>query len=225
MKYFSYSLLLLTSLLSSSFAQNYNFRNFTIEDGLAQSQVLTMCQDKNVNIWFGTNNGGASKYDGNKFTTFNDNDSLINNVVYSITELKNGALLFGTGGGLSVLQEKKVTNYTDENGLPHNRVFKTLQDKKGTVWVGTGKGLCQLSGNKIIPFLDDTLLNKADILCMHADKANNIWFGTITFGIIKYNLDTKKFKYFNETNGLQSNFIWTINEDHQGNIAVGGNPG
>ncbi len=184
-----------------------------------------MCQDRNGNIWFGTNRGGASRYDGNKFTTFNENDSLINNVVYSITELKNGKLLFGTGGGLSVLSGKTVTNYTDKNGLPHNRVFSTIQDSKGTVWVGTGKGICQLSGNKIIPFKEDTLLNKADIFSMYADKANNIWFGTMSYGLIKYNLSTKKFNYFNPSNGLPGNFIWSINEDIQGNIYVGTSPG
>ena len=217
--------LLLLSSIYNSFAQTYNFRNYTVEDGLAQSQILSMCQDKNGNIWFGTNRGGASIYDGNKFTTFNENDSLINNVVYSITELNNGTLLFGTNGGLSCLNGKTVTSYTDKNGLPHIRVFKTIQDKNGAVWIGTGKGLCQLSGNKITPFLDDTLLNKADIFTMYADKANNIWFGTMSFGLIKYNLSTKIFTNFNTANGLQSNFIWSINEDLQGNIYVGTNPG
>ena len=225
LKHFSFTLLLFINLLSNSTAQNYNFRNFSIEDGLAQSQVLSMCQDKNGNIWFGTNNGGASKYDGNKFTTFNENDSLINNVVYSITELKNGALLFGTGGGLSVLDGKTVTNYTDKNGLPHNRVFKTIQDNTGTVWIVTGEGVCQLSKNKIVPFREDTLLNKSNFFTAYADKKNNVWFGTQKNGLIKYNLSTKKFTYYNKSNGLESNFIWSINEDLQGNIYVGTSPG
>jgi len=218
------SFILFTSIFNSV-AQNYNFRNYTIEDGLAQSQVLSMCQDRNGNIWFGTNTGGASKYDGNKFTTFNENDSLINNVVYSITELKNGTLLFGTAGGLSVLRGKKVSNYTVKNGLPHYQVFKTIQDNNGTIWIGTGKGVCQLAGNKIIPFTNDTLLNKAKIFSIYADRDNNIWFGTTKDGLIKYNLKTKKFNYFNKANGLQGNFIWTIYEDLRGNTFVGTNPG
>jgi ligand-binding sensor domain-containing protein/serine phosphatase RsbU (regulator of sigma subunit) len=211
--------------MSSSFAQTYNFRNFTIEDGLAQSQVLSMCQDKKGNIWFGTNNGGASIYDGNKFITFNEKDSLINNVVYSISELKDGTLLFGTAGGLSSLIGNTVASYTDKNGLPHNRVFKTIQDNTGTVWIGTEKGICQLSGNTIISFAEDTLLNKADIFTMYADKANNMWFGTMSFGLIKYNLISKKINYFNVSNGLQSNFIFAINEDIRGNIYIGTNHG
>ena len=180
-----------------------------------------MCQDRNGNIWMGTNAGGASKYDGNKFTTFNEKDGLVNNVIYSITELKDGTLLFGTFGGLTALYGETFTNYTKENGLPSNLVFKTIQDKKGAIWIGTGKGVCQLSGKKIIPFTDDTLLNKAKIFTIYADKSNNIWFGTLGDGLVKYNLTTKKFIHLNESNGLKNNYIRGINEDIQGNIYVG----
>ena len=56
-------------------------------------KYLSICQDHNGNIWFGTNSGGVSRYDGNKFVNFTENDSLINNVVFSITQLKNGNIL------------------------------------------------------------------------------------------------------------------------------------
>jgi len=107
----------------SLLAQTYDFHNYNVEDGLAQSQVLSICQDKYGNIWFGTNNGGVSKYDGNKFVTYTENDSLVNNVVFSITEIKNGNILFGTNGGLSVLSGKKWLNFTEKNGLIHNRRY------------------------------------------------------------------------------------------------------
>lgn len=202
-------------------AQTYDFRNFNVEDGLAQSQVLSMCQDKNGNIWFGTNSGGVSKYDGNKFVNFTENDSLINNIVFSITELDNGNILFGTNGGLSIYTGKIFNNYTDKKGLTHNRVFKTIQDNNGTVWIGTGKGVCQLKGNTIVPFTEDTLLNKSNIFTMYADKANNIWFGTIENGVVKYNLSTKRFSYFSTKEGLRNNFVRAINEDLQGTIYIG----
>ena len=100
LKIFPVLIVLLFAKLSV-FSQTYDFHNFNVEDGLAQSQVLSMCQDKYGNIWFGTNNGGVSKYDGNKFVNYTENDSLVNNVVFSICETKNGNILFGTNGGLS----------------------------------------------------------------------------------------------------------------------------
>lgn len=202
-------------------AQTYDFRNFNVEDGLVQSQVLSICQGRDGNIWFGTNNGGVSKYDGNKFSSYTENDSLVNNVVFSITELKDGRMLFGTNGGLSIFNGKKFINLTDKNGLPNNRVFKTLQDNNGTIWIGTTKGVCQLNGTSVVPFRQDTLLNKANVFTIYADKAGNIWFGTIEYGLVKYDLHTKKFSYYGTAQGLQNNFVRSVNEDLQGNIYVG----
>jgi ligand-binding sensor domain-containing protein/serine phosphatase RsbU (regulator of sigma subunit) len=202
-------------------AQTYDFRNFNVEDGLAQSQILSMCQDRNGNIWFGTNSGGVSKYDGNKFVNYTENDSLVNNVVFSIAEIKNGNILFGTNGGLSVFNGKTFKNYTDKTGLTHNRVFKILQDYNGTVWIGTSKGICQLQGDKIVPFNADTLLNNAKIFTIYADKSDNIWFGTMEDGVIRYTPESKKFTYFDTSQGLHNNFVRSINEDIQGNIYVG----
>ncbi|OFY86383.1 MAG: hypothetical protein A3F72_11325 [Bacteroidetes bacterium RIFCSPLOWO2_12_FULL_35_15] len=202
-------------------AQTYDFRNFNVEDGLAQSQVLSICQDRNGNLWFGTNSGGVSKYDGNKFTNFTENDSLVNNVVFSITELKNGSILFGTNGGLSVYNGKKFTNYTEKNGLPHNRVFKSIQDNNENVWIGTSKGVCQFKNNKIVPFAEDTLLNKSTVITIYADRSGNIWFGTAENGVTKYNPQNKTFIRYTKNDGLRENLIRAINEDLQGNIYVG----
>ncbi len=218
-------LLVLLFVKHSSYAQTYDFHNFNVEDGLAQSQVLSMCQDRNGNIWFGTNNGGVSKYDGNKFINYTENDSLINNVVFSICETKNGNMLFGTNGGLSVLIGKKWKNYSEKNGLIHNRVYKVLEDNNGIIWIGTGKGVCQLINNKIVPFESDSLLNQARVFSMYADKANNIYFGTILNGVIKYNQKTKTFSYFSTSLGLQDNFVRSINENLEGEIYIGTNSG
>ncbi|MGQ0828622.1 MAG: two-component regulator propeller domain-containing protein [Bacteroidota bacterium] len=206
-------------------AQTYDFRNFNVEDGLAQSQVLSICQDHNGNIWFGTNSGGVSRYDGNKFITVNENDSLVNNVVFSITELKNGKMLFGTNGGLSVFDGKLCKNYTDQNGLPHNRVYKTIEDNTGTVWIGTAKGVCQLQNNKIILFNEDTVLNNSRVFTIYADRIGNIWFGTRENGLLKYQINNKKFTRYTTKEGLRNDFVRSIKEDAQGNIYVATNSG
>jgi ligand-binding sensor domain-containing protein/serine phosphatase RsbU (regulator of sigma subunit) len=216
--FFSFLLLFTAGI---AVAQTYDFRNFNVDEGLAQSQVLSMCQDRNGNIWFGTNSGGASRYDGNKFVTFTENDSLINNVIYSITELKNGRILFGTNGGLSVYNGIKFKNYTEKDGLPHNRVFKTVEDNNGLVWIATANGVCRMINDKIVAFTDDTLLSQAIIITMYADKAGNIWFGTVNDGITKYDPSKKTFTRFTTENGLRNNFVRAINEDLQGNVYVG----
>ena len=223
MKYLLKIIVLIILLVAkqSSFAQTYDFRNFNVEEGLAQSMVLSMCQDRYGNIWFGTNGGGVSKYDGNKFVNITENDGLANNVVFSITELTNGIILFGTNGGVSIYDGKTFLNLTVKDKLPDNRVYKIIQDKNEKIWIGTSKGACLLENNKIVPFKKDTLLNKSNVWTICSDKSNNIWFGTTERGVIKYNTSTDKFSNYDFSQGLQSNFVRTIYEKNDGYIYVG----
>ncbi|MFY9225061.1 MAG: two-component regulator propeller domain-containing protein [Blastocatellia bacterium] len=51
------------------FAQKYNFRNYTTQDGLANNLVIDLLQDKSGKIWIGTGDG-VSCYDGAKFKNY-----------------------------------------------------------------------------------------------------------------------------------------------------------
>ncbi len=216
-----FSLLILLTSKTFVVAQTFDFRNFNVEDGLAQSQVLSICQDNYGNLWFGTNGGGVSRYDGNKFVNFTENDSLANNVVFSSNMLKDGKLVFGTNNGLSIYNGKIFTNYGEKNGLPNSRVFKAIQDNSGIIWIGTSKGVCQMQNGKINLFSNDTLLNKSAVFTIYPDKLGNIWFGTLGNGLIKFDVKKNKFSYYNKNNGLIQNVVRSINEDIQGNIYVG----
>ena len=55
-------------------AQNYHFQNYSLEEGLPQSQVWKMLQDSRGSIWMGTNGGGLVRFNGNKFDVFRKKD-------------------------------------------------------------------------------------------------------------------------------------------------------
>jgi len=95
-----------------SFSQTYNIKRFNVEDGLAQSQVLSIFQDKLGNLWIGTNGGGVSIYNGKDFKTISKDDGLVNNVVYSIAEDDKGIKYFGTNEGFSVYNGWNFKNFT-----------------------------------------------------------------------------------------------------------------
>src|SRR6185295_17857511 len=92
-----------------------NFSSFNKMHGLKADEVLCMLQDKNGNIWFGTWEGGVSRYDGKYFTHFTEKEGLTNkgpnnNNVLSIFEDKSGNMWFGTeGGGVSRLDRDGKT--------------------------------------------------------------------------------------------------------------------
>ena len=54
--------------VGQSSAQTYDFQNFTVENGLSQSQVVSLYQDEEGELWMGTNSGGINRYNGTNFS-------------------------------------------------------------------------------------------------------------------------------------------------------------
>jgi ligand-binding sensor domain-containing protein/signal transduction histidine kinase len=148
--------------------------NFNMEDGLTDNLIRCITEDKKGNIWFGTDGGGMSRYDGNRveaiengektleqdtqdlkkvngkfvktFTNFTTAQGLETNSVLSITEDKMGVIWIGTlGGGLSRYDGKSFLTYTTRDGLPDNVITQVVIDKHENIIIGTNYGLAILT--------------------------------------------------------------------------------
>lgn len=87
--------LYLAILLSHSlFAQQYNFRNYSIESGLPQSTVYSIFQDVEGFLWFGTQ-GGVAKFDGKTFVSWSQSDGMADNHVKAIAQDIHGNIWTG----------------------------------------------------------------------------------------------------------------------------------
>ena len=59
-----------------------NFTNFTTEHGLALDGISCSKLDRMGNLWFGTQGGGVSRYDGRSFVTFSPSTQLHISLLY-----------------------------------------------------------------------------------------------------------------------------------------------
>jgi len=75
---------------SISFSQSYDYKNYTVTDGLLQSTVNDIKQDKNGFLWIATD-GGLSKFDGNTFKNYSTQNGLTETAITSIIFDKDGA--------------------------------------------------------------------------------------------------------------------------------------
>jgi len=96
------TIIFLTSLSYSQLGE-IQFERISIESGLSQSSILSICQDSKGFLWFGTYEG-LNRYDGYTFKVYkNDPEnpfSLSKNVVEVIIEDHLGTLWIGTESGL-----------------------------------------------------------------------------------------------------------------------------
>ena len=70
------------SLFSQDFF--YSTRNYTAIDGLPQSQVRALAEDKSGYLWIGTEGGGLARFDGREFKVYTTLDGLLTNQVIGL---------------------------------------------------------------------------------------------------------------------------------------------
>jgi len=137
--------------------QQNGFVNYTIEDGLIQSQVNFITQDSSHHLWIGTA-GGLSKFDGTKFTSYTRSNGLLSNNIYNIITDKKGNIWCGTDIGLSFFDGQKFKNFSFGVSGQSNFVYMLRQDIDGGIWALAGLKLYTIKNEKAItvPVIQDS---------------------------------------------------------------------
>src|ERR1700741_906994 len=126
-------------------AQQFNFHNYSVREGIAQSQVYALLQDSRGYLWMGTRGGGITRYDGNSFKTFSVKDGLINNYVFCIKEDKKHNLWIGTNNGLSLYNGIGFKNFSPATDSMV-WVQSIVTDESGLMWLATNYGVITFDG-------------------------------------------------------------------------------
>lgn len=120
------------------------FKKLTIEDGLSQSAVNDIVQDKYGFMWFATHDG-LNKYDGYQFTVYRKSDGLSENTIRSLLIVDDTLLWLGTkASGIDIINLKTFSVQhinTSNSALSSNRIMAIRKDHQQNIWVGTDKGL------------------------------------------------------------------------------------
>lgn len=108
-------------------------RNLTVDDGLAQSQVLTLFEDRDGYLWAGTNDG-VSRFDGSQFTSFQSSHGLPPGPVRAVRQSADGALFFATDRGVSIYRDGRFTPPPADSGLGKGEVFSIALAADGSLY-------------------------------------------------------------------------------------------
>lgn len=181
-------------------AQDIRFKHLTNNNGLSQNLVLSIAQDREGFMWFGTKDG-LNKYDGYQFTVFqnesNNPNSISSNYINELFTDKNGNLWIGTENGtLNIYNAASqsfqriflpVAKLKSKNSSEINTI---AQDKSGNIWIGTiGNGIFKIpflnqriNSNEIKQYCNDNFdklkLCSNIIKKIFVDDEGIIWIGT-----------------------------------------------
>lgn len=195
-------------------------------DKLRDTDVRTLVEDSDGQIWAGTSNG---IYRIEKHTqTITEHFDLPNNLVRSLLKDREGRMWIGTfGGGLLLYSPdmKPLRTFDRFNGFPSNTINHIIEDSRQNIWIATGDGLvkfaCQPEPDYKVYRRTEGLPN-THIQAMAEDNMGNIWLSS-NKGISCLMKDKELFYNYNEKDNipLASFTPRSVYKDRNGNLYFG----
>lgn len=200
------------------FSKHYSFKNYTTTDGIGSSSINHIFQDRDGYIWFATQGGGVSRFDGNSFVNFTRNDGLISNDATYINQDKKGNIWIGTATGVSIYNGKEFNSFNKQNGFTDGVVFCIHIDKENTIRFATqDDGLIVYNGSSFKPITTNEGLQSNEIYTVTQRNDEKIWIGT-AMGVASILND--KITVYDDTS-FQKNAYFSSFSDKEGNIWFG----
>jgi signal transduction histidine kinase/ligand-binding sensor domain-containing protein/CheY-like chemotaxis protein len=141
----------------SAGAQQRSLDNYSLEEGLPQSQVRDVLQDERGSLWLAVLGGGLTRFDGHTFKTFTAEDGLPSNVALELHEDTAGDLWLGTRNGLVRYDGHTFTSFTTEDGLSDDNVQALAGGPDGQLWIGTPSGVFSYDGREFQKLAPDRI--------------------------------------------------------------------
>ncbi|MCT4602920.1 MAG: ATP-binding protein [Marinifilum sp.] len=198
MRYFVVFLMVLCLILlpnHHSKAQQYSFQNYSLEEGLPQSEVFSLIQDKKGNLWLGTNGGGISRFNGKEFISYDRRHGLADNNIRALYQDSKESLWIGTGIGISSFNGVSFKNYGLNDNVPNAVYVKILEDKKGRIWTlgidQTNRQILYREKGQFKDFIKEheDVLNRAQVRNILMDNTGTIYIITLD-GLFEFKDDT-----------------------------------
>jgi signal transduction histidine kinase/ligand-binding sensor domain-containing protein len=215
---------------------NIRFEHITVEDGISQNNTITILQDSDGFMWFGSEDG-LNKYDGQNFTIYrhdpDNTNSLSDNWVITIYEDHLGALWIGTlNGGLDRYDRERnqfshfTHDPTNSQSISNNEITAIYEDAQGILWIGNRAGLDRY--NREAESFARYQHNPSDhqntspgaVLCIYETQDGTLWVGTEGSGLGSFDRKTETFTHFlpelGNPNSISHENIREIHEDQYG---------
>lgn len=182
--------------------QQYNFRHYTVSNGLPASRITAVYQDLVGYMWIG-GEGGLARYDGNEFEFFDATSGFPGSTVYSITETLDGVLIASDSGLVTHSYGKfSLIKYPAATFTRVNSFERGLNNE---LILATDKGLYEFDGQQITRIVTGTPVDNLQVTALEVDSRNRMWVGTDRNGL--FQLQFVNGKYTNEAYVDQSTLV------------------
>jgi signal transduction histidine kinase/ligand-binding sensor domain-containing protein len=148
--------------------------SFTRSDGLSGNIACSLFEDREGNVWFGSEKG-IDRFRKLPVTTLSTQQGLPNEGTRSVLATADGSVWVATADGLARWKDGRPVVYKEDKGLPDSRVQSLYQDASGRLWVSTARGLAHLAGDRFVAV--DGVPGK-EFYSITGDASDNLWLSS-----------------------------------------------
>ncbi|MBV8487849.1 MAG: PAS domain-containing protein, partial [Planctomycetaceae bacterium] len=207
-------------------------------DSLSDTGVLSMAEDREGGLWFGTRKGGLNRLDPRtgRFQVYQhdpkDPSSLSSNTVHCLHVDRKGTLWAATDNGLCAFDpEKDRFRVYRVPGETMSLYSDIDEDAQGGFWLAVVDGGVrrfdpiteQFTQYRHTPQTPGGLVSDR-VLAVCVDRSGIVWFGTPR-GLVRFDPAAGSFMTYTERDGLSNNVVNGILEDSHGELWLSTNNG
>lgn len=186
--------MLLVSLTGKS--QDYIYKHYTVRDGLANSSVYQMLQDKDGFIWFATNSG-LSRFDGAHFKTFSTLDGLYANYIVRMFEDSRGRIwLMPFKNAICYYYEGKIYNQQNDSALRkielEDFVREVAENERKELLITDAKKVYHIDAKNNVTLIEQEKTGTATAAQLSVTDPGDFY---LRFNNSVFSTSTKTFKY------------------------------
>ena len=145
--------------------------SFTRAEGLSGNIACSLFEDREGNIWFGSEKG-LDRFRKLPVITLSTQQGVPNEVTKSVLAAADGSVWVATDDGLAQWKDATPVVYKERDGLPDSRVQSLYQDAGGRLWASTARGLAYFAADR---FVGVSEMPSNEVYSMTGDEAGNIW--------------------------------------------------
>jgi ligand-binding sensor domain-containing protein/class 3 adenylate cyclase len=195
---------------------NGQFQHLSNGFGLAAGGVLTLYQDRDAQLWAGTEQG-AIQFD-TKGWQAPPWLRLEHERIRAIAQDSQGDLWFGTQHGAYEwdVENEVLHHYTSANGLSNDRIRNIFVDRSGTLWFSTFfGGICQLTGQSVVHFNRDQRFPESLVTAVTLTPDSAVWFSSFDGGVFRWKEDAGLQRLYQTQTKNQSNRVMLVASGRQ----------
>ena len=144
---------------------------FTRADGLSGNIACSLFEDREGNIWFGSDKG-LDRFRKLPVTTISTPQGLPNEGTKSVLATADGSVWVATNDGLARWRDGTPTVYKERDGLPEAGIQSLYQDAGGRLWASTRRGLAYFARDRFVAVGAGP---SKEIYSITGDAAGTLW--------------------------------------------------